>query len=646
MKKILLFIALSASVYGKAQSCTSGVVFTSGPNAFGTGGSFSTFQQNCLSYNADLNTILWTHRASPYWNFTNHTSGSIQSTWLNINTNQWDSMIIYRDTTLTTYGIRGARYPGGTIFNPTGNTNIANAFMVGSGSTNDGTNWNGAFYSSRQPTGNYHAVTSAQNDSGYCPSGHAPFGNMALGGSTFGAPNADMQQVGNKVYVAGGLFDTTFTAQDNIPAKGAIIGKATYTGGNLTWSADSIIPNFYIGSLGYLNTEIPRIAFSPNGQIGYLVFIGRLATNFGNPSADSALTPIIYKSTNGGATWSSAPLMAGFDWATGHPEMLQSIGYMQPHAKSITPFAPHGIDVTVDSTGTLHLVTTVTSPYKYVSGGIDSLAAYSMPYQWDYRNHHPIIWDMMTDGTTWNTILVDSIKTSYMDGLTADTTSTYNVWLNSSYLSYGARVQVSRSVTGGKIFYAWTDSDSSQTHTLYNTNPDIYMKSYDITNQIVTPSSQVTSIGQCYFHFLSDVSYYDSNVGGYVCPLVYTTDAITTTPPFNSNDTVHYNYLNCANFYTAQYNTPASVYRTQSASGIAAFNNQNQILHIYPNPANNKITVDANDVTDVKLFDVLGKQITVTKTNNVDVSNLPEGVYFLQVQTKQNTTTQKIIVQH
>ena len=73
---------------------------------------------------------------------------------------------------------------------------------------------------------------------------------------------------------------------------------------------------------------------------------------------------------------------------------------------------------------------------------------------------------------------------------------------------------------------------------------------------------------------------------------------------------------------------------------------KNISVKIYPNPANNKITIDANDVIDIKLFDVLGKQITSTKTNNVDVSNLTNGVYFIQVQTSVSIATQKIIVQH
>ncbi|HTA61688.1 MAG TPA: leucine-rich repeat domain-containing protein, partial [Bacteroidia bacterium] len=63
-----------------------------------------------------------------------------------------------------------------------------------------------------------------------------------------------------------------------------------------------------------------------------------------------------------------------------------------------------------------------------------------------------------------------------------------------------------------------------------------------------------------------------------------------------------------------------------AATGISTFNTQNSIVKIYPNPAQNKITIDANNVVDVKLFDVLGKQINSTKENQLDVSNLNDGV--------------------
>ena len=82
------------------------------------------------------------------------------------------------------------------------------------------------------------------------------------------------------------------------------------------------------------------------------------------------------------------------------------------------------------------------------------------------------------------------------------------------------------------------------------------------------------------------------------------------------------------------------------ATDIYQISGHNTQISVYPNPANNKITIDANDVVELKLFDVLGKQIFATKTPEVDVSDFNDGVYFIQVQTKQSTTTQKIIVQH
>ena len=98
--------------------------------------------------------------------------------------------------------------------------------------------------------------------------------------------------------------------------------------------------------------------------------------------------------------------------------------------------------------------------------------------------------------------------------------------------------------------------------------------------------------------------------------------------------------------YNAAIVTNTSLNNFNASSGIPTYNTKNSTIKIYPNPANNKITIDATDVVDVKLFDVVGKQIFSTKENNVDVSNLTNGVYFIQVQTKQNTTTQKIMVQH
>jgi uncharacterized delta-60 repeat protein len=56
-------------------------------------------------------------------------------------------------------------------------------------------------------------------------------------------------------------------------------------------------------------------------------------------------------------------------------------------------------------------------------------------------------------------------------------------------------------------------------------------------------------------------------------------------------------------------------------------------LSIYPNPANNVVTVNANQNTIVSILNLQGKvldQITVNKGQQIDVSHLSSGVYFIK----------------
>jgi len=77
----------------------------------------------------------------------------------------------------------------------------------------------------------------------------------------------------------------------------------------------------------------------------------------------------------------------------------------------------------------------------------------------------------------------------------------------------------------------------------------------------------------------------------------------------------------------------------------------NLLLSIYPNPANGWIIVSniPSTVKEIKLFDVTGDLVLVTGVNNrkaleVDLTALPNGVYFIYiVDEKNSTTTHKIV---
>lgn len=74
-------------------------------------------------------------------------------------------------------------------------------------------------------------------------------------------------------------------------------------------------------------------------------------------------------------------------------------------------------------------------------------------------------------------------------------------------------------------------------------------------------------------------------------------------------------------------------------------------INIYPNPTNNKITVENAIKTNITIINLLGQTIVPTKninnaTHTIDVSTLPNGTYILHIENGQTIHTQKINVTH
>lgn len=69
---------------------------------------------------------------------------------------------------------------------------------------------------------------------------------------------------------------------------------------------------------------------------------------------------------------------------------------------------------------------------------------------------------------------------------------------------------------------------------------------------------------------------------------------------------------------------------------------------IYPNPARNSITIADNltDFSEVLLLNSFGQVVRPMIANRVDVSDLPNGMYFLQFFKGEETITKKVLVQH
>ena len=73
---------------------------------------------------------------------------------------------------------------------------------------------------------------------------------------------------------------------------------------------------------------------------------------------------------------------------------------------------------------------------------------------------------------------------------------------------------------------------------------------------------------------------------------------------------------------------------------------ENKLL--VPNPANSLLSLPI-DYGNVKFFDPLGKLVKSVNLNGkkvIDVSELPNGLYFVEIQTDSFKSSQKLIIQH
>ena len=80
--------------------------------------------------------------------------------------------------------------------------------------------------------------------------------------------------------------------------------------------------------------------------------------------------------------------------------------------------------------------------------------------------------------------------------------------------------------------------------------------------------------------------------------------------------------------------------------GIDEKDNQNNLV-IYPNPTSNYLTIvnGGLGVKELTIVDLLGKTVKTSSTNknSINVAELPSGVYFIKISTKEYTVTQKFI---
>nr|MBA3706625.1 T9SS type A sorting domain-containing protein [Bacteroidota bacterium] len=93
--------------------------------------------------------------------------------------------------------------------------------------------------------------------------------------------------------------------------------------------------------------------------------------------------------------------------------------------------------------------------------------------------------------------------------------------------------------------------------------------------------------------------------------------------------------------------TASSVPYNMSSVGIAGQQKDSEIT-IYPNPASEKLFIQSSEkIKTIKCVDYLGQLVDFKRTaNTIDISALPQGVYFLTITNeKGNSETKKFVKQ-
>ena len=73
-------------------------------------------------------------------------------------------------------------------------------------------------------------------------------------------------------------------------------------------------------------------------------------------------------------------------------------------------------------------------------------------------------------------------------------------------------------------------------------------------------------------------------------------------------------------------------------------------IGVYPNPADDKVAVEAVAIKNVAIFNMMGQKVYESSVDadfvELNTSELESGVYMIQVQTAEYTTTKRISIAH
>ncbi len=528
-----------------------------------------------------------------------------------------------------------ARYPQHGIYNPAGNTNPDEAYLVYFAPTLDmsnGFSWGGYAYG-RAKIGDLSDTTK-----------HLIASNPGQGIYQYIPDGFTVNAIGDFWAIDYNLDMTT--VEEGVWLQELIINHGTWNESLEDYElSQSLLPCPTHDSAGM--PPCARVEFSPDGQFGYIVV---LSDNGSVEISDGrSLYPILWRSEDYGQSWTD-PVEIALAGATGIQgvQNFLSVDELEelyegpiPQSDEIEFTTAYDFDLSVDANG---------NPQIAVVVGVSGQEAYSIVTERSPSSGYLYMAPFLLSSTnmgepgSWHGLEL---------GRLLSFRGSYNELIEDN------RIQIARDAAGQKMFVAWLDSDTIVSGE--NNTPNIYASGVDLPTMSISWNYELGGaypINMTYgsdatfsahlFALANEVIYNsDTEYPFYILPMVY--------QGMNPNDPlepVQYKYIQDAFIWEQQFLTGPPPPGIREHKKIIS-----ESPSVYPNPASTEATctlVLARPATiRLSLNNLMGQEVKCLIIENaragsnaltLDVSALQGGVYFYTINVREERFAGKLVV--
>jgi len=578
-------------------------------NAFG----FAYMRTTYLWANNDINSISFIHRmlnppGTGYLAYDISKDGG----------NTWMTDIQVYDPTVP--DAANARYPQGALYNPAGNTDPDNAYFhyfaptLDGSNTGGGTAWGGYCWGSSKLAPGSPSIQSnrpsADDFYQYLPSGFTitQLGEAWVVDEENDGSSGDFEYTGN-IIVGHGIWDDE-------------IEDFEYTFDHLPLE---INPENVINDV--------KVEFAPDGMTGWICALSDRI-----PALDYTwYHPILYKTTDGGQTWSDEPIEVQFGGDDGIAAIQNFISDEDlaeffdpdpvPPREEIPYYMGFHMDFAVDAWGNPHIL------------GVVAICDLEVGSWWHYEGVFAMFHIYTTDqGETWDAYNIDYLKTFNAEytGSSGSTINQYN------------RPQVSTTEDGAIVFFSFLDTRLEGVTD--NSQPDLYFREYipEMTmhgEEVVNVTEWSNAMWQARWGCMSRYVFADvSDNGSYQCTIPFVYEELTDE---DISAPVQFWYI-------------PDFSRSYDVVGVNDETNEPlvSLAQNYPNPFRDETHFNINLIStsevSINVFNTSGqlvKQFDFGQLPNgphqlsLNFKNLTEGVYFYTLNAGASKFNGKMIVQ-